>query len=138
MKFDYLKLPTANPKHRWIARPMLPVRLIGPTGKWQGLALVDSGADVSLFGERVGKRIGISDVGPRVEKFGGVEGGSLSANVAKVRIEIEGMTGQTEIEAGFTNSPGIDAILGQDGFFDAFRVKFEKDHDTFEIIPVKK
>ena len=82
MKFDYLKLPTANPKHRWIARPMLPVRLIGPTGKWQGLALVDSGADVSLFGERVGKRIGISDVGPRVEKFGGVEGGSLSAKLS--------------------------------------------------------
>lgn len=32
---------------------------------------------------------------------------------------------------------GVMAILGQDGFFDAFRIKFERDHGIVEINPVR-
>jgi hypothetical protein len=43
-----------------------------------------------------------------------------------------------EIEAGFVDSPAADAILGQEGFFDAFKIKFEKDHNIIEITPSKR
>ena len=48
------------------------------------------------------------------------------------------MSEEVEITAGFINSSGVVAILGQDGFFDAFRIKFERDHGIVEITPVKK
>jgi hypothetical protein len=43
-----------------------------------------------------------------------------------------------EIEAGFVDSPSVSAILGQEGFFDAFKIKFEKDHNIIEITHSKK
>ena len=42
------------------------------------------------------------------------------------------------VTAGFVDSNGVAVILGQDGFFDNFRIKFEKDHGIVEIIPVRK
>ena len=30
----------------------------------------------------------------------------------------------------------IPVLLGREGFFDRYRIKFEQDHDTFEITPV--
>jgi hypothetical protein len=29
------------------------------------------------------------------------------------------------------------SLIGQIGFFDQHRIKFERDHDTFEITPVR-
>jgi hypothetical protein len=43
-----------------------------------------------------------------------------------------------EIDAGFIDSDAVGVILGQDGFFDQHRIKFEKDHNVFEITQVKK
>jgi hypothetical protein len=32
----------------------------------------------------------------------------------------------------------IPVLLGQEAFFDRYRIKFEKDHDTFEITPAPR
>jgi len=48
------------------------------------------------------------------------------------------MNEEVEILVGFIDSNGVAAILGQDGFFDAYKIKFEKDHGIIEITPVKK
>jgi len=37
-----------------------------------------------------------------------------------------------------SNSQSVGILLRQDSFFDLHRIKFEKDHDTFEITSVKK
>lgn len=47
------------------------------------------------------------------------------------------MNSEIEIIAGFVSSSGVAAILGQDGFFDAFRIKFERDHNIIEINSAK-
>jgi hypothetical protein len=31
----------------------------------------------------------------------------------------------------------VGLLLGQEGFFDKYRIRFEKDYDNFEVIPVK-
>jgi hypothetical protein len=31
----------------------------------------------------------------------------------------------------------IPVLLGREGFFDRYRIKFEQDHDTFEIVPAR-
>lgn len=42
------------------------------------------------------------------------------------------------MEVGFTDSPGVAAILGQAGFFDNYHIKFERDKEIIEIVPIKK
>ena len=32
----------------------------------------------------------------------------------------------------------IPVLLGREGFFDQYRIKFEQDHDTFELTPVRR
>src|SRR3989344_9421776 len=138
MKFPYSKLPSYNPNLKWIARPYIPIRIIGPKRFWEGYGLIDSGADRCLFNNKIAEDIGLDLSDGNNENFGGIEGGNLKAKLHKVKIQIMGMNEETEILAGFIDSSGVAAILGQDGFFDAFRIKFEKDHGIIEIVPVRK
>jgi len=36
----------------------------------------------------------------------------------------------------FTESPSVDILLGQENIFECVRIKFEKDHDIFELSPI--
>lgn len=45
MKFPYSKLPSHNPNLKWIARPYIPIKILGPKRSWEGYGLIDSGAD---------------------------------------------------------------------------------------------
>lgn len=138
MKFPYSKLPSYNPNLKWIARPYIPIKIIGPKRSWEGYGLIDSGADRCLFNSKIAQDIGLDLSEAQVENFGGIEGGNLKAKLNKVKVQIIGMNEEVEILAGFIDSSGVAAILGQDGFFDEFRIKFEKDHGIVEIIPVRK
>lgn len=138
MKFPYLKLPSIVPKLKWIARPYIQIKLTGPKGNSMGYALIDSGADRSLFNVQIAEKIGLDLTKAPKEYFGGIEGGNLKAKLHKVKLEIIGINEEIELIAGFIDSSGVAAILGQDGFFDAFRIKFEKDHGIIEITPVRK
>ena len=66
----------------------------------------------------------------------GLAGPRILAYIHKIKMHILGLSGSIEIEAGFTESPGVSAILGQEGFFDAYRIKFERDRGIIEITPV--
>lgn len=137
MKFQYYKIPIADPKRKWIARPMIPIILSGPRGTLLVDALIDSGADRCIFHVDIGKRLGLDlDKSPS-EYFTGIEAGRLSSKIHDVSLQIIGMSDSIKVSAGFIDSPGVSAILGQDGFFDAFQIKFERDRNTVEIIPVK-
>lgn len=138
MKFPYSKLPSYNPNLKWIVRPYIPIRITGLERFWEGYGLIDSGADRCLFNNKIAKDIGLDLSERNNENFAGIEGGSLKATLQKVKLQIIGMNEEIEIMAGFVDSSGVSAILGQDGFFDNFRIKFEKDHGIVEITPVKK
>ncbi len=138
MKFPYIKLPLVDPKLKWISRPYIPISLIGPKGIWEGYGLIDSGADRSLFNVQIAENIGLNLNEDPVEKFGGIEGSTIEARLHKVKVQIIGMDSEIEITAGFVSSDGVAAILGQDGFFDSFSIKFERVHGVIEINSVKK
>lgn len=137
MKFPYIKFPPFSPTLKWISRPLISIIIIGPTGSWEGHGLIDSGADRCLFNVEIAKQIGIDLLESSTEDFSGIEGGKISAKISKVRLKIMGIDQEIELNAGFVDSLGVSVILGQDGFFDAFRIKFEKDHGIVEITPVK-
>lgn len=138
MKFPYFKTPREDPRKRWISRPIIPVTLFGPKGSINIDALIDSGADRCLFNSQIGKEIGLEIEKGEREIFSGIEGGKLLAYLHKIHLQIIGINKIIEIIAGFTDAPGVFAILGQEGFFDAFKIKFEKAHNTIEITPIKE
>lgn len=138
MKFPYIKLPLSDPKLKWVSRPYISIRLTGPKGTWEGYGLIDSGADRSLFNIQIAEKIGLNLTKSQTQNFGGIEGGNQEAKLSKIQLQVIGMDETIEIVAGFINSSGVSAILGQEGFFDNFRIKFEKDHGVVEVILVKK
>jgi hypothetical protein len=57
----------------------------------------------------------------------GIEGLRSPVWIHNITLQIIGSDEKILVEAGFTKSTGVFAILGQEGFFDNYRVKFEKD-----------
>lgn len=138
MKFPYLKLPSSDPKRKWISRPYILIKIHGPKGIWEGYALIDSGADRSVFNIQIAEKIGLDLSKGTIESFGGIEGGSLKAKLQKIKVQVTGINEEIEILAGFIDSNGVAAILGQEGFFDQYRIKFERDHGVVEITSVRE
>lgn len=138
MKFPYFKFPSSDPKRKWVSRPLIPISLIGPRDTCKGYALVDSGADRSLFNMEIAEKIGLDFKNTLTENFSGIEGGILRAKIQRVELQVVGMTNKIEINAGFVDTPYVSAILGQEGFFDAYKIRFERDHEIVEIISVKR
>jgi len=80
--------------------------------------------------------INLSDAKPA--NFTGISGQINGYRLEKVKIKIDGIDELVEIPVCFVNSPTVGLLLGQEGFFDQYRIKFEKDHDIFEINSFKK
>lgn len=130
MKFPYLKLPSRSLNLKWTARPYIRIKLSGSKANWEGYALIDSGADRSLFNTQIAQILGLDLTDNPTEDFGGIEGGNLKAKLHKVTVQIVGLNEEIEVLAGFIDSSGVAAILGQDGFFDAYKIKFERSWDN--------
>lgn len=138
MKFDYLKQPNfLHPTKPWVSRPLIPVALLHNNKSIKVYALVDSGADMSLFHVSLARELGIEVANGRKEKFLGIsEEAGIDVYVHTVGLQVIGNSEPIEIEIGFTESKNIGAILGQAGFFDHYHIKFERNKERFEIVSV--
>ncbi|MEB3780462.1 MAG: retropepsin-like domain-containing protein [Desulfurococcales archaeon] len=89
-------------------------------------ALVDSGATVSLFHTSIAEDIGIDLTDAKQVYLAGV-GGYVKAHLKKqVKVAIEGL-GSIHIPIAFTEHIVSDlAILGRQGFFEAFEITFKE------------
>ncbi len=133
MKFPYVKLPLKDSTLKWVARPLIQIRILGPKGAWEGYALIDSGADRCLFNLEIAQDIGLDLSNAAIQNFGGIEGGNIKAKLHKIKLQVIGIDEKIEATAGFVNSNSVSAILGQEDFFDKFRIKFERDHGIIEV-----
>ena len=139
MKFDYLKQPNLlNPRRPWISRPLIPIRLIYQEKHVDVYALIDSGADATLFHSSIAKTLGIDTEIGRKEEYFGISGEGIDVYFHKIQLQITGSLEVNELEAGFTDSKGVAAILGQAGFFENYHIEFERDKERVEIVPVRK
>lgn len=137
MKYQYYGVSPLNTQRKTIKRPMVMVELFGKTGSKKMLALVDSGADVSVLNIGVAELLGIDLSKAERQRTIGISGGQETF-VSTIEIQVEKQDERIKIPVQFIDSQYVDALLGQEGFFDHYRIKFEKDHDTFEITPAKK
>ncbi len=128
---DYLPDETG----KLVRRPMIEITIFGPKGTHKELALLDSGADRTLLSMEVARFLGIDLVNARNGFTRGITGGETETKTVMLEIQVEYLN-KIEIPIGFIETKNFGALLGQDGFFDLHKIRFERDHKVFEIKPV--
>lgn len=121
MKFPYKRYSGT------ILRPVIPILMRYGTRELQYEALVDSGADVSLFDWEIGADLGINIKRGISYEILGVGGGIVTYYFHFVSLAVDGILYRTKV--GFTGNPTGQAtpygIVGQKGLFDKFIVGFD-------------
>ena len=138
MKYRYTSFFPPEKTLKWVKRPLIRIEVFGPKEKRVFDALVDSGADCSLFNLEIAELLEIDLSKAKERKFTGISGTVTGYYLPEVEIKVDGVDRPIKIPVCFLQSPTVGLLLGEEGFFDSYRIKFEKDHDTFEIIPAKR
>lgn len=116
--------------------PSIPITLIGVSIKFEGIALIDSGADISVISKDIAELLGIDMNGEKTTAFG--IGGKVNSVESKMKIIIE-----KGHENYFFEIPvkvilddfDFPILLGRLGFFDEFIISFNQ---KLERVTLKK
>ncbi|MDO8569893.1 MAG: retropepsin-like aspartic protease [bacterium] len=141
MKFQYWTTSgVLDTRGRIVKRPMLELEFIGKDGsKINAIGLVDSGADTTMLNIQYADFLGVKLDEKNTRNILGVGNGTVLVYVSTFRFKIKQMEDkEIEVPAWYVDSNNVDILLGQEVFFEMFKIKFEKDHDTFEVTPVRK
>src|SRR5260370_13547833 len=107
MHFPYQRVKAAGskPTDPWVLLPLLKIRLSHNHETVQLEALIDSGANVSLFNVAVAEALGIDTEKGLKQEFFGISGDGIEAYFHTVRLQIVGASDTIEMAVGFTNPP---------------------------------
>jgi hypothetical protein len=134
MKFDYIKYPApstpAFPDRRESYRPTILIKLKYKGRSVELFALVDSGADCCVFPSGIGEQLGMDIKSGPVNPMSGFGEKRFPVYFHDVQIVV----GRYEIQAwaGFCDEIPM-PILGQNGFFDPFEVRFDFRKKQLEV-----
>ena len=131
IKYPYTLFPTRNGS--FLSKPLLEIEISanGITNKQR--AIVDSGADMTMMRADIAEVLDIDKSKCNITKVGGISGPPVDCFVCDVNIKVEHFDEPFTASVLFVPNLNVNVLLGQDDFFKNFRVKFEKDHNTFEI-----
>ena len=140
MKFRYTATLVADTRGKLTKRPLLEVELLNGDDEVVGIAfaLIDSGADTTMVNIKYASLLGIDLAHAPKRTMAGIAEGSVPTRIATMHFRIKASGDKVEIPVCYVDSRNVDILLGQEVFFDMFKIKFEKDHDMFEILRVKK
>ena len=118
-----------------VSRPVIQIILKNKENVVGYNVLIDSGADICLFDQNIGEAIGIDIKKGKLKEVFGVGGKASAYYVHPIMIEVGGW--EYKIEAGFM--PDVAGrvmpygIVGQKGFFEFFKVIFDKNSEEIEL-----
>ena len=103
--------------------PMLPVGLVSKQGRQvDTFALLDSGADVSMFNAMYGERIGLDIQTRRIEHIGSIDGG-LECFMHRIRMIVGSNRFDCEVAFSYELGEDIyDQLIGRDVVFDGLQL----------------
>ncbi len=139
MKFKYSVASTrsgtlTDSRGRMVKRPIVWLSLAGKNGECVDVpAIIDSGADTSTINIQYADFMGIKFDNTRQRNIIGIGKGHVPVYQGNFKFKIKEMGDELNVPAWYVDSENVNILLGQEFFFDYFRIKFEKDHDTFEL-----
>lgn len=139
MRFKYTSTLVSDTRGRFVKRPVLKLELTTVGGrKIYPIGLVDSGADLTLVNIQYAKELGLDISKLKEKSMRGIGEGTITTFLATFPIKPVELEKGIIVPACYIDSRNVDVLIGQEGFFDAYKIRFEKDHDVFELIAVQK
>ncbi|MHB8860440.1 MAG: retropepsin-like aspartic protease [Minisyncoccota bacterium] len=123
-----------------LKKPMIEVEVSKDGQSFTQVAIIDSGADITVMSAEVAEAIGI-DTEICEKKFVSGIGGELQEGFScDIDLKVDGFQKAVTIPVLFVPGLQFNYLLGQYGFFEQFHVRFYKDQDTFSLMkaPRKK
>ena len=116
-----------------MSRPLLEVELLGAERTVTVFGLLDSGADMSLLNIRYAPVLGIALDNLPTKDFIGISDEPVRTYFTEIPVKIKFFDQILYLPIALADSPSVDMLLGQEEFFSAYRIRFEKDRDVFEV-----
>jgi hypothetical protein len=115
--------------------PLLWVSFTSPeTGQSAAvLGMIDSGTAEILLHTGIGEAMGIDIASGEKALYGGI-GGVIEGYKHTLRMQVRGDRNTYEVACAFAPIEGMDALFGQRGFFENYKVVFEKYKNQIEVI----
>ena len=143
MKFKYSAVSTqsgalTDSRGRMVKRPVLWLVLTGKSGdKIDVPAVIDSGADTTTVNVQYAEYLGVDLGGMSRKDIIGISDGRVSVSQGDFSFTIKEMGQELTVPAWYVDSENVNILLGEEVFFDMFKIKFERDHDIFELVSSK-
>jgi predicted aspartyl protease len=138
MNFKYKSLPRKGGPPR--KTPTIPVTLMGPDDSIDIVAILDSGADISVLPLEVGEQLGL-DLTKNRSPCGGI-GGEVDTAEDHVRIRLaqghENYTFDIPVKVVLDSSSSIPVLLGREGFFEKFEITFDENREKISLKRVRR
>src|SRR3989338_5433901 len=125
MTFKY-KL-TKRPDGTTVKTPSIPILISGKTESFQVIALLDSGADVSVISKDMAELLGMNLDKESHKSFG--IGGAVNSISSNIKIVVEKGHERYSLNIPvlvILDEYSFPPLLGREGFFDYFKVTFEQ------------
>lgn len=134
MKFSYkvIELPLGS-RREFLMKPIIPVTLLHKNTFIRVEALIDSGADFTLFHKEIGDALGLKWESGEPHEFIGVTGKKGTAYFHTLHLKIGRWS--KHIMCAFSDDLGEEnyCILGQEGFFEYFKILFDLGKETITL-----
>jgi gag-polyprotein putative aspartyl protease len=116
--------------------PRLPVVFTHPKTNHEVtlFGLVDSGAAETILHVRMAPLLGIDDIRSGQKALYGGIGGLVEGYRHTLRVHVAGERKEHEITCAFAPIADMDCLLGQRGFFEHYKIVFEKYKNQFEVV----
>ena len=133
MKYKYASTAgSADTQGHLTKRPVVEIEISSGHQTRKFLGLIDSGADQVTMPAAIAEVFGIDRATCRPHSLMGITMERVEGFIGELEIRIQHQREAFSCPVVFIDTD-VPILLGQEGFFDRYRIKFEKDHDTFEI-----
>ena len=134
MRIPYTKRKLSDPLTPTVLRPYLDVNLIFGTRSVRTRALLDTGADRTLVNISWAKMLGINLKGGRPFQVYGIANLPTPIFIHTIDIEVINLPkSRRTVDLGFIDSPSVNVLLGQLGFFENVSVRLEYSNRFFDV-----
>jgi Aspartyl protease len=132
VKFKYRKIPDNTNPSGYQRLPLLQVELFYGAKHTGVRCLIDTGASDCIFHSSIADILGIDLKSGKPKPYTGIGGQSINAYLHQIQMRIQGFSEKIHLDAAFTEENQV-PLLRQTGFFDNYRVTFERYRGRFEI-----